>query len=149
MLMIINAVGIPGRLVPAYLSDKYFGAVTVFIPTILGAAICVFSWAGVDSLGGLYGWILFIGYFAAGIQSLFPSTLAGLSKDLSKNGTRIGMIFTIISIAALTGPPLAGKLIQVGNGSYLPAQIWGGACLCVGAALLTGARWASLNTPRY
>lgn len=147
--MVINAVGIPGRLVPAYLSDQYFGAVNVFIPTIICAAICVFAWAGVHSIGGLYGWIIIIGFFAAGIQSMFPSTLAGLSKDLSKNGTRIGMIFTVISVAALTGPPLAGKLISVGNGSYLPAQIWGGVCLCLGAGLLTGARWASLNTQRY
>lgn len=143
MLMIINAVGIPGRLVPAYLADRYFGAVNMFIPTILAAAICIFSWAGVSSVTGDYIWVIFFGFFGAGIQGMFPATTAGLTKDLSKSGVRIGMIFTIISIAALTGPPLAGKLVVVANGSYIGAQIWGGVCLVVGAAFLTGASWAS------
>ncbi|PTB41165.1 hypothetical protein M441DRAFT_80572 [Trichoderma asperellum CBS 433.97] len=111
MLMIINVVGVPGRLIPAYLADRYFGAVNVFIPTIIGTAICIFAWAGVDSITGDYAWVAFFGYFGAGVQALFPATTASLSKDLSKAGIRIGMIFTIISVAALTGPPLAGKLI--------------------------------------
>ncbi|KAM4057416.1 major facilitator superfamily protein [Hirsutella rhossiliensis] len=145
MLLVMNAVGIPGRLVPALLADRYFGAVNVFIPIIFGAAICVFSWVGVDSLAADYVWVCFYGFFGAAIQGMFPSTLAGLSEDLSKNGTRIGMVFSIVSVAALTGPPLAGKLIEVGGGhSYLGAQIWGGACLVLGGLLLIAARWASL-----
>ncbi|QYS97745.1 MFS domain-containing protein [Trichoderma simmonsii] len=143
MLMIINAIGIPGRLVPAFLADRYFGAVNMFIPTILAAAICIFAWAGVNSITGDYIWVVFFGFFGAGIQGMFPATTAGLTKDLSKAGVRIGMIFTIISVAALTGPPLAGKLVAVANGSYIGAQIWGGVCLVVGAMFLIGASWAS------
>ncbi|KAK5989595.1 MFS-type transporter [Cladobotryum mycophilum] len=148
MLMIINAIGIPGRLIPAFLADRYFGAVNTFIPVILCAAICIFSWAGVNSVAGDYVWVVFFGFFGAAIQGMFPATLAGLSTDLSKSGTRIGMIFTIISIAALTGPPLAGKLIIVANGSYIGAQIWGGVCLCVGAALLVVAACAKRRDDR-
>lgn len=107
--------------------------------------MCVFAWAAVDTLPGIYAWVSFYGFFGAGIQSLFPSTLAGLTKDLSKNGTRIGMIFTIVSFAALTGPPLAGRLIQVADGSYLGGQIWGGLCMVLGAAFLLAARTAALK----
>lgn len=141
MLMIINVVGVPGRLIPAYLADRYFGAVNVFIPTIIGTAICIFAWAGVDSISGDYAWVAFFGDSGAGVQALFPATTASLTKDLSKSGIRIGMIFSIISIAALTGPPLAGKLIVVANGRYIGSQIWGGVCLLVGAAFLVAARW--------
>ncbi|KAL6860815.1 major facilitator superfamily domain-containing protein [Trichoderma novae-zelandiae] len=143
MLMIINAVGIPGRLIPAFLADRFFGAVNVFIPTILSAAVCIFAWAGVNSVTGDYVWVIFFGYFGAGIQGMFPATTAGLTKDLSKSGVRIGMIFSIISVAALTGPPLAGKLVVVAHGSYIGAQLWGGVCLIVGASFLVAARWAS------
>ncbi|KAI5457481.1 putative translation releasing factor RF-1 [Mariannaea sp. PMI_226] len=139
-LLIINAVGIPGRMVPAYLADRYFGPINVFIPTIIAAALCIFLWAKVSTLVADYVWVVVFGYFGAGIQSLFPSTTASLTKDLSKNGTRIGMVFTIISVAALTGPPLAGKLIEVTGGKYLAAQMWGGACLLLGASLLTAAK---------
>lgn len=148
MLMIINAIGIPGRLVPAFLADRYFGAVNMFIPTILAAAICIFAWAGVNSITGDYIWVVFFGFFGAGIQGMFPATTAGLTKDLSKSGVRIGMIFTIISVAALTGPPLAGKLVAVADGSYIGAQIWGGVCLVVGALFLIGASWASQREPK-
>jgi peptide chain release factor 1 len=141
--MIINAIGVPGRLVPAYLADRYFGAVNMFIPTIFSTAICIFAWAGVNSITGDYVWVVFFGFFGAGVQGMFPATTAGLTKDLSKSGVRIGMIFTIISIAALTGPPLAGKLIAVANGSYIGSQIWGGVCLVIGGLFLMGARWAS------
>lgn len=143
MLIVINAVGIPGRMVPAYLSDRYFGAVNVFLPTVLAMAVCVFAWVGVKTIVDEYIWIIFLGYFGAGIQGLFPATLAGLTKDLSKSGTRIGMIFSVVSIAALTGPPLAGKLIDVRGGSYLGAQLWGGACLVVGTIILAAAKFYS------
>ncbi|KAK7404100.1 hypothetical protein QQX98_010115 [Neonectria punicea] len=142
ILLVINAVGIPGRMIPAYLADRHFGAINVFIPTILAAGLCTFLWSQVRSLAGDYVWVVCFGYFGAGIQSLFPSTTAGLTKDLSKNGTRIGMIFTIISVAALTGPPLAGKLMEVTGGRYLAAQMWGGACLLLGCGLLIAAKLA-------
>lgn len=129
-------------MVPAYLADRHFGAINVFIPTIIAAAVCIFLWAKVSTLAGDYVWVIVFGYFGAGIQSLFPATTASLTKDLSKNGTRIGMIFTIISIAALTGPPLAGKLMEVTGGRYLAAQMWGGACLLLGAGLLVAAKLA-------
>ena len=130
-------------MIPAYLADRHFGAISVFIPTILSSALCIFLWAKVHTLTADYVWVIFFGYFGAGIQGLFPATLAGLTQDLSKNGTRIGMIFTIISIAALTGPPLAGKLMEVTGGKYLAAQMWGGTCLVLGAGLLVAARVAS------
>lgn len=71
--------------------------------------------------------------------------MAGLTKDLSKAGTRIGMIFTIVSVAALTGPPLAGKLIEVYGGRYLGVQIWAGACMMLGGLSLIAARQASVR----
>ncbi|KAK2590284.1 hypothetical protein QQS21_012037 [Conoideocrella luteorostrata] len=144
MLLVINAVGFPGRLVPAYIADRYIGAVNTFIPIILGAAICMFGWIGVRSIPADYAWLCIYGFFGAAIQSMFPSTLAGLTKDLSKAGTRIGMVFTVVSVAALTGPPLAGKLIEVCGGRYLGVQIWAGACLLLGGILLIGARRASM-----
>lgn len=143
ILLVINVVGIPGRMVPAFLADRYFGAVNVFIPMVIGAALCIFLWAEVEDLVGAYVWVIFFGFFGGGIQGMFPATLAGLTKDLSKTGTRIGMIFTIISIVALTGPPIAGALMEATGGEYLAAQIWGGSCLLLGAGFLIGASIAS------
>ncbi|KIL90338.1 hypothetical protein FAVG1_06068 [Fusarium avenaceum] len=131
MLIAINAVGIPGRMITAFLADRYFGAINVFIPTIFSAALCLYMWSQVHTLTGGFVWVSIFGYFGAAIQSLFPSCCASLTSDLSKAGTRIGMIFSIISFAALTGSPLAGKLMQATGGNYLAAQIWGGSSMFV------------------
>lgn len=120
----------------------------VFIPTIISAALCIYLWTQVHSLAGGYVWVVFFGYFGAGIQSLFPSTCAGLTADLSKAGTRIGMIFTIVSIAALTGSPLAGKLVEVTGGDYLATQMWGGSSMLLGTALLCAAKIAGRRSKK-
>ncbi|KAJ6019743.1 Short-chain dehydrogenase/reductase SDR [Penicillium canescens] len=145
ILLIFNAVGIPGRIIPALLADRYFGAITVLIPVIFLAGLSVYIWHSVQSLASDIVWIVFLGFFGASIQGLFPSTLASLTQDLSKSGTRIGMVFTIISIPCLTGPPLAGRLIQVGDGNYIGAQLWGGTCLLLGCGILFAARVASMG----
>ena len=46
-----------------------------------------------------------IGNIGAGIQSLFPATLSTLTTDLQKVGVRMGLVFTLVSFAALMGPP--------------------------------------------
>ncbi|KAF5536048.1 monocarboxylate transporter 4 [Fusarium phyllophilum] len=142
ILIVINAVGIPGRMISAFLADRLFGAIPVFIPTIFAASLCLYLWSQVSSLTGMFIWVSIFGYFGAAIQSLFPSCCASLTPDLSKAGTRIGMIFSIISFAALTGSPLAGKLMQATDGSYLAAQIWGGSSMILGMGLLYAAKRA-------
>ncbi|KAJ9294319.1 hypothetical protein DTO271G3_6894 [Paecilomyces variotii] len=127
ILLIFNAVGIPGRVIPALLADRYFSAITVLIPVVFLSALCLYAWQSVRALASDLVWIVFLGLFAAGIQGLFPSTLASLTKDLSKSGSRIG------------------KLILAGGGNYIGAQIWGGTCLLLGGSILVAARGASVG----
>lgn len=82
------------------------------------------------------------GIFAAGIQGLFPATLSSLTPDLRKAGVRMGMVFTVVSFAVLTGPPIGGVLIQEKNGGYEYAQIFAAVDLFVGTRLLIMARLA-------
>lgn len=55
-------------------------------------------------------------------------------------GVRVGMVFTIISVASLTGPPIAGALIQAQRGLFLGAQLFGGTTAVLGTAVLVFAR---------
>jgi MFS family permease len=80
------------------------------------------------------------GFFGAGIQSLFPASCASLTTDLSKMGVRTGMCFTVVSVACLTGPPIAGALIQMNDGSYLYAQLFGGSAFMAATCTLVSAR---------
>ena len=105
-------------------------------------------WVAVTSLSGQIVFVIIYGYFGAGVQSLFPAALSSLTKDLKKMGVRIGMVFSIISLASLTGPPLAGALIERDGGDYLYAQIFGGTTMVCGSLMLVGARVAQIREER-
>lgn len=146
-LLIINAVGIPGRLLPALLADIY-GSITLLIPIVFIVAMLLYCWTAVHTSDGIIAFIVFYGLFGAAIQGLFPSSIASLTSDIQKVGVRIGMTFGVVSIACLTGPPLAGALIQAGGGSYVGAQVWGGSVLVLGGSLLLAARLVQRHTAR-
>lgn len=142
MVIIMNAVGLPGRLIPNYLADKRIGPLNLMLPTCLTVGILLLTWMRVSTYAGLIVWACFYGFWVAGIQSLFPATLSSLTSDLSKAGTRMGMVFTIVSFACLTGSPIGGALVQMKGGSYWAAQIFSGLVLISGALMLTGSRVA-------
>lgn len=139
--MIMNGVGLPGRLIPAYLSDRFTGPVNMFIPVSAAAGLLLYCWIAVHSLDGLIGFVVVYGFFGGGVQSLFPSALPSLTTDLGKVGVRIGMIFSIVSIASLTGPPIAGALIDAKGGQYLGAQLFGGTSMILGTLFLITAKY--------
>ncbi|KAH9875833.1 hypothetical protein IAQ61_003298 [Plenodomus lingam] len=141
LLIILNAVGIPGRIIPAFLADAYFGAFNVLIPFVGAGATMLYAWAGIHEPGAYYAFVTLYGICANAVQTLFPSTLSLLTTDLSKMASRVGMVFAVGSIACLTGPPLAGRLIDIGNGSYLYAQVFGGSSMAVGCMFLGAARF--------
>lgn len=95
------------------------------------------------SYSGLLAWIIVYGFFANAVQSLFVGSVGSLTKDRQKMGVRVGMIFTIVSFACLTGPPIAGALIDLRGGDFLYAQIFGGTAVVLGSFVLTMAAIAS------
>ncbi|KAI6783654.1 Major Facilitator Superfamily [Emericellopsis cladophorae] len=134
LLLVMNGVGLTGRIIPNFLADR-FGAVNIFIPICGVTSLLSFCWIAVDTQGALYAWAVLYGIFAGGIQSLFPVALSFLTTDLRKLGVRMGMGFTIVSFAVLTGPPIAGSIID-STGSYVGAQAFSGASLALGCFFL-------------
>lgn len=108
----------------------------------LAAGLLMYCWTAVSSTTGLYAWTPFYGLAASAIQSLFPAALSQLTSDPRKQGTRMGMTFTIVSFAVLTGPPIAGAIISAEGGSYVGAQVYAGTCLLAGMCFWVAARMA-------
>ncbi len=88
----------------------------------------------------MYAFAALYGLATGATQGIFVGSLASLTKDLSKTGTRFGMVCSILAFATLTGPPIAGGLIQNDRGGYLSAQVWGGTVVVLGALTVAGAR---------
>lgn len=141
LLLLLNVIGAPGRLIPNFLADR-FGVLNVLVPASCAAFVLIYAWSGVSSQGGLWAWTAFYGFAGGSIQGLFPAGLSSLTDDPTKQGTRIGMVFTIVSFAALTGAPIGGALVQAMGGRYIAAQAFAGSCCVLGLILITSARMA-------
>jgi len=140
LLMVMNGVGIVGRLVPNLMADQLTGPLNLLIPLSCATAIVAYCWPAVHDITGLWIFAVFYGLFAAGIQSLFPATLSTLTTDLKKIGVRMGMVLSIVAVAALIGSPIAGALISTDDGEYLYAQMFMGSAIIASTVVLIGAR---------
>lgn len=142
VLLTMNGVGLPARLVPNYLADRIVGPLNAIIPFIAVSCLLLYCWIAVTSVAGLWAFVVVYGMFAAGIQGLFPAALTSLTEDPKRAGVRMGMVFSVVSFAVLTGPPVAGALISVGDGKYVYAQIFAASSMLMGFVIVVAARVA-------
>ena len=142
LLLVINSFGIPGRIFPALLADRYVGPVNVIVPFILVTGVLLYCWITVASVYGIYIWVAAYGFFGGGCQSLYQAASCSFTLDSRKVGARIGMVSTIVSFACLSGAPIAGVLVEYCDGKYIAAQIFGGSVMVCGSVLLLGGRLA-------
>ncbi|KAL4951322.1 major facilitator superfamily domain-containing protein [Aspergillus filifer] len=126
VLLLMNGIGLLGRVIPNGMADRFTGPLNMLIPFSFATGLVAFCWAGVHNVSGVYGWSAIYGLSAAGIQSLFPATLSTLTTDLKKMGARMGMVMSVVGVAALIGSPIAGALVSRGDGDYLYAQMFMG-----------------------
>lgn len=142
LVLVLNGVGLPGRLIPNHLADRFYGPLNLIVIASAIASLIMYCMMAVDSKPGIYVWAVAYGMFGAAVQSLFPAVLGSLTKhDLTKGGVRIGMIFTIVSFAVLSGPPIAGALVEKGNGSYTYAWLFAGTSIIIGSCFMALARF--------
>jgi len=139
LLLIINGVGVAGRILPSILAPVY-GPLNLMIPLSFIAALTLFLWTTVHTHTSIIIFDVFYGIFMAAAQGMLPPALGSLTSDLSKMGVRMGMVFSILGFALLVGNPVAGVLITAYGGRYLFAQIYAGAALMIGVVFLVGAR---------
>jgi predicted MFS family arabinose efflux permease len=140
LVILLNGVGIPARLLPGFIADRWTGPLNIFLMITFCNIILGFSWLAVNSLTGFYIWTVFFGIVAAGWQSLFPTAIGSLGTDLSKSGTRLGMAFSTISFAALVGGPIGGAILQVDDRRYTGSIIWAALSTTIGVCFVLAAR---------
>ncbi|PYH41124.1 putative MFS monocarboxylate transporter [Aspergillus saccharolyticus JOP 1030-1] len=145
VLLVMNGVGLMGRLIPNLLADRFTGPLNMLIPFSLVTGVVAFCWTSVESYNGLYAFSAFYGLAAAGIQSLFPATLSTLTTDLKKTGVRMGMVLSVVAVAALIGTPIAGALVVRDSGQYLYAQMFMGSAILAGTLTLVVARTSKIG----
>jgi predicted MFS family arabinose efflux permease len=115
VLIILNAAGIPGRMIPAFLTDLYMSTINTYILTLLLSSATLLCWPLVKSMKAMYPWSFAYEFCAGGVSSLLQAGIASLNNEPHKTGVEIGMAFSVVAFASLLGGPVGGKLIQVGD----------------------------------
>lgn len=155
----MNGVGLPGRIIPNYVASKVTGPLNLMIIFSGISSVIMFCWIVVDTVTGVWVFAVIYGVFAAGCQSLFPATATSLTTDPKLAGVRLGMCFSVVAFAVLSGecfrwkilvvwltmcagPPIAGALIEQNNGDYLYMQLWAALSMTIACAMLVAARKA-------
>ena len=133
---------VPSRPVAGYLADRYFGPINLYAFHTLVLGCLIFAWTGVTTRTGMYVFAVFFGLAVGAAQGLFAGSLASLTKDPRKMGTRFGMVCTIVAFASLAGPPTAGAIIDKSGGRYLWAQVWAGMVIVLASVTFVVARCA-------
>ncbi|KAI0149638.1 MFS general substrate transporter [Hypoxylon sp. NC0597] len=111
LVTLLNAGSVFGRILPNFVAD-YLGSMNMLAATTLGASILAFGWFGVRNLAGTVVFALLFGFFNGGVTSLPPSAVVSLTPDMSRLGTRMGMLFAFIGLAVLVGTPIAGAILR-------------------------------------
>jgi len=140
LVIILNGVGLPARILPGFLADRFLGVLNVLILALIGNIVLLWSWLAINTIAAFYAWTVLYGMFAGAFQSLFAATIAAYSSDISKTGTRLGMAFGLWGLSALVGGPISGALLDVADGDYTVPIAWASASTVVGTILCTVAR---------
>ena len=123
LLAILNAVSCIGRYLPGYIADK-LGRYNIMIISNMLCIVSVFGLWLPDALANsppsLALMIVFVAIFgfASGANIALTSVCIGQLCETQEYGRYYASAYTVVSIACLTGIPIAGNLIDVsGDGS--------------------------------
>ena len=137
LLAVTNAGAFIGRLLPG-LCPKPFAATEALMLASAAAGISVLAWMGVCNLAGFIVFCVAFGLLSGIIITLTTVMVPVLSPGTlqGKVGTRLGMAYAGCGMGILIGSPIAGAASHTAIGDFRGAQIWGGATLLLGSALL-------------
>lgn len=139
LVIIINGAGMPFRVIPPMFADR-IGPLNVLLPVTFLWTVVAFCWLAVHHTTDYYVFTAFYGIASGSFQCLIPTTVASITKRLDKVGTRLGMAFSIVSFASLTGPPIGGAIQRANENSFTGAQAWAAFMTILSLGFFIGAR---------
>ncbi|KAF4629096.1 hypothetical protein G7Y89_g9054 [Cudoniella acicularis] len=139
LVPILNAASLFGRIIPGIIADKIGRFNTMILTTVCSSILVLALW--LPSRGNVPILIFsgFYGFFSGAFVSLGPAVIGQIS-EIKQIGVRTSTVYAFVSIAALTGSPIAGALVSRKDGQFQYLQIFCGVTMVVGAALFVAAR---------
>ncbi|KAK7055356.1 MFS monocarboxylate transporter [Favolaschia claudopus] len=99
-----------GRILPGWMADRW-GAVNVFIPSLIVLSGLCFAMLGINNAAGLVIFALFYGYFFGTLISIYLPMIRELTPDGTNMGRRMGYALSPIGLGSTVGPPMIGAIL--------------------------------------
>src|SRR5699024_4460006 len=112
---ILNACTIPGRIAPSFVADRV-GALDTYIAVLACTCLSLLYWVSVSTPAGNVAFAVLYGLFSGGVVSLATVVVTNITPDLSRLGTRLGMVSVLKGVGSLLGPPLSGAMLDATGG---------------------------------
>ncbi|KAI0965533.1 monocarboxylate permease-like protein [Xylaria arbuscula] len=139
LLPIVNAVSIPGRIIPGILADRLGRYNTMITIAALSGIVTLALWVPTHTTGATIAFGAVYGFTSGAFISLAPAVIAQIS-DLRQIGARSGVLLFVSSLGALTGSPVGGAIVTAQNGEYLGLKLFTGLTILFAAVFLLAAR---------
>ncbi|EIN12195.1 MFS general substrate transporter [Punctularia strigosozonata HHB-11173 SS5] len=141
VLPALNAGSVLGRILPALLADS-LGRYTLLAPSaLLSGLACLVLWLTARTVAGVLAFAIAYGFCSGAFTALVTPCVAQISEP-GQVATRLGILYSILSIPALTGGPLAGALIRDHHMDYTAPIAFAGTTMVLGSVFLLVARVA-------
>lgn len=128
----MNLSSIFGRIIPNFFTHLV-GPLLMITATSVTLLATAFGFIGAQSIASVFAVAVVYGFFTGSFFALQPTVFVRLTKDMRFMGTRFGMAFSVMSIALLFGPPIAGALQRVFG--YKASWVWAGATVLLGTGM--------------
>ncbi|GAW13492.1 hypothetical protein ANO14919_028780 [Xylariales sp. No.14919] len=139
LLPIVNAVSIPGRIIPGILADRVGRFNMMIIIATLSSIVTLALWVPGNTTATTIAFGAVYGFTSGAFISLAPAVIAQIS-DIRQIGARSGVLLFISSLGALTGSPVGGAIVTAQNGEYLGLKLFTGITIGFAAVFLVVAR---------
>ena len=141
---LVTTYSVFGRTLPGMLADR-FGRFNIMSVMMACSGIMILAlWLPSHGNIPIIIFAISYGFFSGAYVSLGPTLIAQISK-INQIGLRNGTLYFMVSIAALTGNPIAGALISEDKGGFADMQIFAGVVLCAGAILMLLSRFSQVG----
>ncbi|UPX13510.1 uncharacterized protein EKO05_0004016 [Ascochyta rabiei] len=139
-----------GRLISGALA-QWLGPIVTWALCAGASAILSFCWIVIDTEAYFIAFSILWGFFSAALVTLPSAAFANITPDLSRLGTRLGMSWSVSSIATLIGAPIAGALLKTnaeGHLDFVGVQLWSGVCLMIATGFLCVLWFVTMRTQK-
>jgi len=149
LVAIYNGASLVGRFSSGFISDKA-GRFNVFITSCYLAGILILAmWVPVsDSMPNVSAvsitFAVLFGIFSGGYISLMASLVAAISP-MEEIGYRNGLTFLVSSVGGLVTSPIAGAILEAGDGNWVGLKTFAGVFMVAGTSFILAARVACVG----